>query len=146
MKRHTTTPHLLLAGILFSGCMQVAIAAPPGPAPKPVAAKPKLAPRPLPGMSGNSVAGPSQVRAAAPIRKVNPAALAAAAAGDGADQARIVMIYRRGSAELPATAPLPSAPSQSVDIVQPVNMSSAPRDGEVRIITKEEAEKFVVKP
>jgi hypothetical protein len=71
---------------------------------------------------------------------------AAAANANGPEQAHIVMIYRRGSALLPATAPLPSAPRPAEEIVQPVNMSTAPREGEVRIISKEEADKFVVKP
>ena len=148
MKPHTTTPHLVLAGILFSGCLQVATAAPPGAAPKTVAAKPKLAPRPLPGMSGSSAPAPLQPMAA-PVRKVTSSVAstaAAAANANGQEQARIVMIYRRGSALLPATAPLPSVPTPAEDIVRPVNMSTAPREGEVRIISKEEADKFIAKP
>jgi hypothetical protein len=145
MKRHTTTPHLLLAGILFSGCLQVAIATPPVSAHKTVAAKPKLAPRPLPGMSGNSAPAPVQVMAT-PVRKIAPPAPTTAPSGSGPEQAHIVMIYRRGSAALPATTPLPSATKSAPDIVQPINMSAAPREGEVRIITREEADKFAAKP
>jgi hypothetical protein len=56
------------------------------------------------------------------------------------------MIYRRGSVSLPDTTPQPPVPKASEEIVQPVSMSSVPRPGEVRIITKEEAEKFLAKP
>jgi hypothetical protein len=145
MKTYPTTPRLLLAGLLFSGCLQVATATPPAPAPKTGAAKPKLAPRPIPGMAGSSAPAPMPAMAT-PARKMASVASAAAPAGSGPEQAHIVMIYRRGSAALPATAALPSAAKHEPDIVQPVNMATAPRDGEVRIITKEEADKFAAKP
>jgi hypothetical protein len=145
MKNHPTTRHLVLAGILLSGCLQVA-AAPPGAAPKTAAAKPKLAPRPVPGLSKNSAVAPIQAKAA-PVRKLtSPAASKATPADNGPEQAHIVMIYRRGSAALPVATPQLSAPKPSVEIIQPVSMTSIPHPGEVRIITKEEAEKFVTKP
>jgi hypothetical protein len=144
MKNHPTTRHLVLAGILLSGCLQLA-AAPPGAEPKSPAAKPKLAPRPVPGLSRNSAPAPIQAKAA-PVRKLTPAAASTATAADsGPEQAHIVMIYRRGSAAHPATTPLPSAPRPPEEIVQPVGVTSVPHPGEVRIITKEEAEKFVTK-
>jgi hypothetical protein len=147
MKKHPTTRHLVLACLLVSGCMQAVTAAPPGPAPvkpKTVAAKPKLAPRPIPGMSGNPA---PTLATAAPARKMTaPVANPATSAGNGPELAHILMIYRRGSVSLPATTPQPSVPKASVEIVQPVSMTSVPRPGEVRIITKEEAQKFLAKP
>lgn len=144
MKTNPTPRYLVLAGILLSGCLQVA-AAPPGAESKAkTPAKPKLAPRAVPGMSGNPAPAPIKAMGA-PVRKM--AAGAPAPSGNGPEQAHIVMIYRRGSASLPATTPpQPSAPKPSEEIVEPVSLNSIPKSGEVRIITKEQAEKFTAKP
>ena len=145
MKTNPTPRYLVLAGILLSGCLQVA-AAPPGAdsKAKTPAAKPKLAPRAVPGMSGNPAPAPIKAMGT-PVRKLTAAAPTASVTGP--EQAHIVMIYRRGSASLPATtSPQSSAPKPSEEIVEPVSLNSLPRSGEVRIITKEEAEKFTAKP
>ncbi|MDB6075649.1 MAG: hypothetical protein JWO89_3289 [Verrucomicrobiaceae bacterium] len=101
--------------------------------------KPRLVPRPVPGMSKDALKSDHQpAPSTAPIT-------AKAASGDSPspDKARIVAIYRRGTftlpKELPATATLPSPESAKPTI-------AVPKPGQVRILTKAQADLIAAQP
>jgi hypothetical protein len=138
------TPYLVLSGVLFLGLLQGANAAPE--VRVPASAKPKFTPRPLPGF-GPAAAVPSTPSesssslAITPLPLSAPAAAAARGAPNpnaGPPQARILMIYRRGTPGVPNTPA--STPTPKVSGVAPSVPSIVPRAGQVRIITKAEAE------
>lgn len=155
MKTRTPVYYLMLAGVLLAGPWQLFSAAPeakPAPA-KPAAAKPKLAPRPVPGTTASV---PNQAPSkAAPLGAAHhspnisfspkPAASKAPASG-GAPEARILMIYRSGTFEpLPAD---PAPPPTAAPLPEEARPESAAlsRPGQVRIISKAEADVLAAQP
>jgi hypothetical protein len=142
-------PYLLMAGILCFGLLQAGHAGPP-----PAAPKPKFAPRAIPGMGGTSHADHEEPVASGtvlsskpkvPVPTVqSPSQRAKAPSGDQA--ARILYIYRRGTIEVPS-APVPvSLPApKSAEQLNPAT-SIVPRPGQVRIISKADAELLLAQP
>lgn len=119
-------------------------------------AKPRLIPRPLPGMVAAPAAAPSPaavvpvVGTAVPRARGNEAA--APSAGAVSEPARILFIHRR--ATLPAALQIrPSASSSSSAAPVPARNAAAAadggqgslREGQVRIIPKAEASALIVK-
>ena len=142
-------PSLLVAGILCCGLLQAGHAGPP-----PVAPKPKFAPRAIPGMGGSSQAEPAEPVASGAVLSTKPrvavpsvqTAPPRATAPSGDQTARILYIYRRGTIEVPS-APVPvSLPSaKSAEQITP-STSIVPRPGQVRIISKADAELLLAQP
>jgi hypothetical protein len=144
----------LMAAALLAAPWQISTAAPAmkespksqNPA-KPMASKPKLAPRPVPGTSGSANAVAS---ASAPVTvRRTPAAAPAAHAAPAADQARIIMIYRSGTFEPLPPDPAPEEPKglddKSTGEAQPAPVP-LPGPGEVRIISKAQADALAAQP
>jgi hypothetical protein len=139
------TPYLVLSGVLFLGLLQGAHAAPE--VRVPASAKPKLTPRPLPGF-GPAAAVPSTPSESSSSLTITPLPLsaspptaarrAAPTPAAGAPHARILMIYRRGTPGLPNTPA--STPTPKISGTGSSVPSIVPRAGQVRIITKAEAE------
>jgi hypothetical protein len=145
MKSHSALFRLLIAGLLLPGSLPHAIAA-PGPATPAVAPKPKLAPRPIPGMSGNSAPTLSRPRAPA-SRTVASKGPATTPAAGGAETARILGVLRSGSIALPPIAATPAAPPEFPDtgMIRPASLTT-PRPGQVRIISKAQADALAAQP
>jgi hypothetical protein len=140
-------PYLLVAGILCLGLLQAGHAGPPAP----VAPKPKFAPRAIPGMGGALHVDHSDPVASGTVlsSKPNPTARQLApqnASIPSGDQARILYIYRRGTIEVPS-APVPvSLPAaKSAEQLNPAT-SIVPRPGQVRILSKADAELLLAQP
>ena len=145
---------LLCAALLVAGGLQPVLAG-PAPAGKTVAAKPKFAPRAVPGMSNhdpNTEPAGDHARAyTAPTRAAvarTSSAPSAASSAAAAAPTRILMIYRRGTVELPPapqqapavipaslSTPLPAAEAQA----RPATFTPPP-PGVVRIVSKAEAD------
>jgi len=163
MKTRPHVFHLLLAGVLLAAPWQLSIAAPEAkpaaakPAAKP-AAKTKMAPRPVPGMSDSASdqahkqVDPMAARSSSNISFApKPASSKPAASGktpaSGAPQARILMIYRSGTFEPlpadPAASPAPAPPLP--EEVRPESAALS-RPGQVRIISKAEADVLAAQP
>jgi hypothetical protein len=135
----------LCAGVLIAALPQVCCAA-PGQAAPAVAPKPKLAPRPIPGMSGSAAPAPSQPLAPT-AKRVAPKSQAPSVASSGVEQARILKIYRSGTVAVPPPPPEAARASEPADagLVRPASLAT-PRPGQVRIISKAEAEALAAQP
>ena len=146
MNHHHIATLLLIAGLLLTAPLRISAA--PGPAVKSVAAKPKLAPRPLPGTSGNAPLAPALSQPmTTTVKRVAQKAPASAVAGNAGPEARILRIYRNGTAGLPLVPTTPDAGSASreADMIKPSSLTN-PRPGQVRIISKAEADALAAQP
>jgi hypothetical protein len=147
MNHHPIAILLLIAGLLLAAPPRISAA--PGAAVKKVAAKPKLAPRPLPGTSGHAAAVAPAVsqRMTTTVKRIAQKGPATAAAGNSAPEARILMVYRNGTAGVPAVPTTPGTDSAAPqpDMIQPSSLTN-PRPGEVRIISKAEADALAAQP
>ena len=103
-------------------------------------AKPRMGPRPIPGMPKASVKAASQP--SPPVPSAAMVAAMAATAGPATDTARIVKIYRRGTLAAPKVVPAVAAP------LNPTTQSApaAPLPGQVRILTKTQADLLAAQP
>ncbi len=143
MNRHHHSCRLLLAALLGACILRTASA---GPSPQTVAGKPKFAPRAVPGLSASSL--PTVVHpVAAPAKPAPRQPSAVVSAATTGDETRILMIYRRGSAALPPSLAVPPTPAAAPApaLVRPVSFTN-PRPGEVRIISKAEADALAAQP
>jgi hypothetical protein len=147
MNHHYIATPLLIAGLLLTAPARIFAA--PGPAVKTVAAKPKLAPRPLPGTSGKAaaVAPAATQRMTTTVKRIAQRTPASAAADNAGPEARILMIYRNGTAGIPAvpTTPDTGSATRQPDMIQPSSLTN-PRPGQVRIISKAEADALAAQP
>jgi hypothetical protein len=139
------TPYLVLTGLLFVGLLQSAGAAPE--VRVPAASKPKFVPRPVPGMGHHAPAPMMTLPVVASGSTAPRSQPAAAATSTGTPQTRILMVYRRGTYTIPGAEGVglatPSPTPSGAGMGAP---SIVPRPGQVRIITKAEAEALVAQP
>ena len=103
-------------------------------------AKPRLGPRPVPGMPKAGIKAAGQP--STPVPTAAMMAAMAAAAGPAADTARIVKIYRRGTLAVPKEVPAVAAPLTPATHDAP----AAPLPGQVRILTKSQADLLAAPP
>ena len=101
--------------------------------------KPRLVPRPVPGLAKDALKSdrqPAPSTAAVTTK-------AASVEGPSSDKARIVAIYRRGTLGLPKEPPA-AAPLTSQEAPKPA--IAAPKPGQVRILTKAQADVVAAQP
>jgi hypothetical protein len=103
------------------------------------APKPRLVPRPVPGMAKDSLKSDRQPAPSTPL--VTPKA--ASVDSPSLDKARIVAIYRRGTFAAPKEAPGP-APLTGPETAKPA--IPTPKPGQVRILTKAQADVVAAQP